>query len=334
MNIVKKTLKAFAWFLVFLGAILALLSFGKNPAHISYGVSFSQYYSDQLGLSWKDVFVSTLDELRVRKLRLAAYWPMIEPARGDFHFADLDFQIDEARRRNASVILAVGRRLPRWPECHVPDWAKGLPWVDQKKEILSYLEEVVLRYRSYDNLKFWQIENEPFLSVFAKENCGSLDEAFLHEEITLVKQLDPERPVLITDSGNLGLWYGAWRSGEIFGTSVYLYLWNPTLGEVRSFYLPSFYKIKKNLMALLYGPKPSLLIELSLEPWLLVPTISAPLATQIDRMSTDKFNEVVDFAKGTGFAEQYLWGVEWWYFMKGKGHPEYVEKAKEIFSQN
>lgn len=332
MNILKKIIHALAWLFVIILILAVFLSYGKNPKYISYGVSFSESYAAELGIPWKEIFIATLDDLNVKKLRLVAYWPMVEPEKGNFDFTDLDFQMNEARGRDASVILAVGRRLPRWPECHTPGWAKGLSWEDQKKEILVYLVAVVERYKSYDNITYWQVENEPFLSVFAKENCGSLDEAFLREEIAFVKQLDPKRQVLVTDSGNLGLWYGAWRAGDVFGTSVYVYLWNPTIGQVKSFYQPFFYKIKKNVMTILFGTKRSLLIELALEPWLLEPTVTAALDLQVNRMDTAKFDEIIHFAKKTGFDEQYLWGVEWWYHMKENGHPEYWEKAKAIFS--
>src|SRR3972149_2790253 len=124
MNYFKKTLKALACFIAALVVVFFLLSYGKDPEHISYGVSFSQYYSEELGLSWKDTLASVLDELRVRKLRLSAYWPRVEPERKNFQFTDLDFQVNEAKARNVEIILAVGRRLPRWPECHIPDWVK------------------------------------------------------------------------------------------------------------------------------------------------------------------------------------------------------------------
>ncbi|MDO8520595.1 MAG: hypothetical protein Q7S52_00605 [bacterium] len=329
----KKTLKVLAWLTAGFCILFLLLSYGKDPERITYGATLSKYYAEELGLPWRDVFLAALDELKVKKLRLVAYWPMVEPEQGIFDFSDLDWEMNEARARNAGVILAVGRRLPRWPECHIPDWAVNLSWEKQQKEILAYLAATVERYRSYENIVYWQVENEPFLSVFAKEYCGELDEDFLRKEIALVRVLDPRRPVLVTDSGNLGLWYGAWRSGDAFGTSVYLYLWNPEIGEVKSFYLPSFYKIKKNLATFFLGPKKSMLIELSLEPWLLGPTGEAPLEMQLDRMGIDKFNEVLTFAQKTGFGEQYLWGVEWWYFMKEKGHPEFWEASKSLFSE-
>jgi hypothetical protein len=50
-------------------------------------------------------------------------------------------------------------------------------------------------------------------------------------------------------------------------------------------------------------------------------------------MDITKFNEVLEFAKGTGFSDQYLWGAEWWYWMKGQEHPEYWNAAKHIFNK-
>ncbi len=312
--------------------VFLLLSIKKNPEKISYGMSFNKIYVDELGLPWKTVYLSILDDLGVKRLRLSAHWPMIEPSRNEYHYDEMDFQMKEAEKRNVSVIFAVGRRLPRWPECHIPDWAKKDSWEDQKQEIRDYVTATVNRYKGYSNIAYWQVENEPYLTVFASDECGStLDKKFLKEEIDLVKSLDPSRPVLVTDSGNLGLWQGAWRNGDAFGTSVYMYLWNPTLGQVRSVYLPFFYKAKTNLMSLLFGNKKSFLIELSLEPWLLESVRTAPIEIQIERMSTDKFEEIISFAKKTGFDTQYLWGAEWWYFMKEKGHPEYWELGKKLF---
>src|SRR3989344_1229906 len=316
--------------LVFL-LFLTILSFRKNPEKISYGISFSKFHSDELLLPWKEVYDTLLNDIKVRKLRLSAHWPMIEPQKDHYSFEDLDYQIEEAKKSGAEVILAIGRRLPGWPECHEPDWVKNLAWEEKKTELKKYIEAVVNRYKGYENIKYWEVENEPFLTVFAKEHCGSLDERFLREEIELTKKLDPTREILITDSGNLGLWYGAWKHGDVFGTSVYMYLWNPTVGKIKSVYWPFIYKLKTSLMEVFFGSKKSFLIELSLEPFLTTPIVNTSLENQLDRMDMDKFNEVLGFAQKTGFDTQYLWGAEWWYYMKTRNHPEFLQRAKELF---
>ena len=43
------------------------------------------------------------------------------------------------------------------------------------------------------------------------------------------------------------------------------------------------------------------------------------------------FQDIISYAKKTGFDTQYLWGIEWWYWMAEHGHPEYLEYAKTLF---
>ena len=129
------------------------------PANIQYGVSFNTPYAEELGLDWQETYDAVLDDLGVRHLRLAAHWPMVEPVDGEYNFIELDYQLDKAESVGADVIMAVGRRLPRWPECHVPDWAKEKSWEEQKSEIREYLEVVIDRYKERESIIYWQIVN-------------------------------------------------------------------------------------------------------------------------------------------------------------------------------
>ncbi len=76
-----------------------------------------------------------------------------------------------------------------------------------------------------------------------------------------------------------------------------------------------------------------MLIELSLEPWLIEPISDSNMDTQLKRMDIKKFDEIINFAEKTNFSKQYLWGVEWWYWMKSRGNSEFFDKAKEIFAR-
>ena len=109
-----------------LGGLLYVLSRGETPAKITYGVTFSAPYAREIGINWKKAYRALLDDLKVRHLRLPAYWSEIELKRNRFVWDELDFQIEEAAKRHADIIVGVGRRLPRWPECHTPEWAKAL----------------------------------------------------------------------------------------------------------------------------------------------------------------------------------------------------------------
>ncbi len=341
-------------FLIVVGVIfliLFLFSFKKTAAEPVYGVSFSKFHSDELKLDWKKVFLAILDDLKVRNLRLSAHWPDTEPADGKFDFSALDFQIQEAQRRGASVILAVGRRLPGWPECHEPEWLKNQAetlcasslCIDREKEInsfkqqklLEYIEAVASRYKGFRNIKYWQVENEPFLGLFGRFACGSFDKDFFEKELALVKKIDPSRPILITESGELSTWHEAYKYGDTIGTSLYLYIWDPHRGPFKYPNIPALFRIKQNLAHLIYGifygKKQIIVTELSTEPWLLQPIVDTPLKTQLERMDIVKFNEMIDYGRKTGFDTFYLWGAEWWYWMRDRGHPEFWERARELF---
>jgi len=324
-------LKLFLIKLVVMALVLTWLVQKPAPEEYVYGMSFNTMYARELGLDWKDTYDAIIDDLGVRRLRLAAHWPMIEPERGIYNFSELDYQIDRAEEVGATVILAVGRRLPRWPECHVPSWAQRFSIEDRNAAQMRYMAKVVERYRDRSNIIFWQVENEPFLKVFAFEQCGPLDTNFLDQEIDLVREIDPDRPILVTDSGNLGTWFGAYRRGDVFGTSVYVYFWNPELGQFKTLLPAWFYRAKTNLMGLRFGAKETLLIELSAEPWLLAPVVEVPIDVQFERMNEDKFIEIIDYAKRTRLSEQYLWGGEWWYWLKLQGYPGMWEIGKELF---
>lgn len=308
-----------------------LLAQKPAPKEITYGMSFNTSYARELGLDWRATYDAILDELQVRHLRLAAHWPMIEPASGVYNFEELDYQIKRAEEVGATVVLAVGRRLPRWPECHVPDWAGALSTTERQAAQTRYLEQVIRRYQNSPAVTMWQIENEPFLEVFAFEHCGELDVDYLDKEIMTVKEIDATRPVLVTDSGNLGTWVGAYRRGDVFGTSVYVHFWNPELGQFRTI-LPAWaYRVKDNLMQVLFGTKPTMLIELSAEPWLLEPVKDVPLDVQFTRMNLEKFEDILLYAAETRYERQYLWGAEWWYWLDQQGHPEMWERGKRLF---
>ena len=231
----------------------------------------------------------------------------------------------------ATVVFAVGRRLPRWPECHIPKWATEMDDEARGEQLFEYIEVVIERYKDSPAITTWQVENEPFLEVFAFEHCGQLNTDLLDAEIDLVRSLDETRPILVTDSGNLGTWSGAYSRGDMFGTSVYVHFWNPELGQFRTFLPPWFYRVKDNAMALIYGEKPTLLIELSAEPWLIEPIVEAPLEVQFTRMNIDKFNDILRYAEETHFDRQYLWGAEWWYWLHLQGRSEMWERGQELF---
>lgn len=330
----KKILASLTVVLLLLAALYAVMIRRPVPDEIQYGVSFNTPYAYELGLDWQEVFEAILMDLGVERFRLAAHWDLVEPEDGQWNFEELDYQMRRAQEEGAEVIFGVGKRLPRWPECHVPQWAQELSQEEREQQILEYIKTVVERYRGYDNIIMWQVENEAFLFIFAHEYCTGFDKKFLEKEIELVKSLDPAgRDILLTDSADLGVWARAYKRGDAFGTTLYKYVWNEVNGEVKNLLPASWYRAKSTLMEWVFGPKEVILIELSLEPWLSESVVDAPFETQLERMSPERFDEVLEYARGTHMEKQYLWGAEWWYYMKQNGYPEFWEKGKEVFGE-
>ncbi|HRY31187.1 MAG TPA: cellulase family glycosylhydrolase [Candidatus Paceibacterota bacterium] len=336
METLKKILKSkkFILSVVFVIVLAVAVNWPSEMSEYEYGLTFSAKYARELNLNPEETFDAIINDLNIKKVRLVAYWDEIEAEKDIYDFTDLDWQIKKAEENDLSVILAIGRRVPRWPECHFPEWVYGKSWENQQDELIDYLREIVNRYKDSKAVTFWQIENEPFLTAYVPEICGSeLDRNFLDEEIALVRRLDPSRRIIATDSGNIGTWLGAYKRGHIFGSTFYIYLANPRFGEVKSFLNHNYYKFKRALATLLYGYKPTYLIEVSMEPWLIDTVMNTPIDEQLEAMNIDRINEIIEISAKTNFDDQYLWGAEWWYYLKQNGHPEIWDYLKErLFS--
>lgn len=329
-----KTLFVFLFFVSLFGVLsFFILSRAPIPDTVSYGVTFSKFRTDELALPWEETYRALLDDMEVREFRLVAHWTMVEPQRDTFDFAVLDRQIELAEAYGARVVVAIGRRLPSWPECHEPKWVKDLSLEEVRREQLEYMEAVVLRYKESPALIMWQVENEPFIIGFAYENCGATDPSFLAEEIALVKSRDPAHPVLLTASGELGFWNNTWSRADVFGTTLYRRVWNRDWNAFITYpTTPSFFRAKKRLTALMEGERPVIISELAAEPWPVQAIIDTPLEDQLERMDLAFFEDTITFARRTGFETQYFWGAEWWYYLKEvHGYPDFWNRAKELF---
>jgi hypothetical protein len=49
-------------------------------------------------------------------------------------------------------------------------------------------------------------------------------------------------------------------------------------------------------------------------------------------MTPEKFKEIQEFSRQTGFRTFYWWGVEYWYWEKARGNNFYWEEGKRMFN--
>lgn len=329
-----KLLKIF--FLVISVILLSLIIYffiAKAPIaqNITFGINFSKEYATFLDLDWKKVYVAALDDLKVKDIKLLNQWNSIETKNNVFNFEDVDWQLSKAKDYGAEVVYVVGMKTGRWPECHLPDWASSLTKDQQQEEILSYVRETVLRYKDNTSIVAWQAENEPFYRFGV---CPWYDDSFVKKEVSLIKTLDPSRPIIVSDSGEQSFWLKAASAGDIVGTTMYRKTWvhiTDNLGFYIDFPLPAVsYFNKAQLIKSLFNKK-VINVELQAEPW--VSSVSdSSLIKEEDSMNISQFRKNVEYAKRSGFDTFYFWGVEWWYYMKDKQQdPNIWNEAKKLF---
>ncbi len=300
---------------------------------ITYGVTFSNKYSQQLGQNWKDAYLKIVDDLKVKNMRLIVYWDDVEQIKNRYNYSDISWQLDEAQKRNINVILAIGYKVPRYPECFAPVWWKQLSNKTQKEnELYAYINETVTQLKKYSAIKMWQVENEPFWPF---GECEKADRSVVENEIKVARSVD-RRPILVQDSGEGGFWAPTYKLGDYLGISMYRKIWYDFWGLFMNHFIYFqyplahwTYKIKANLVGV---PVDKIIVtELQGEPW--GPVINSSLTDEEKdkTMSKTDFIETISYAQKTGFKNLYLWGVEWWLWEKEVNNNSYYwDTAKAL----
>jgi hypothetical protein len=317
--------------------LLAWFFIGKAPEqkNILWGVDFSQMQTEALKLDWKETYTAILDDLKVKNIKLHIQWDFVEGQRGTYFFNDIDWQISEAEKRNVKIIFVVGLKTGRWPECHEPKWAKDLSILEQKQEILNYIKEAILRYKDSKTILAWQAENEPLFKFGICPDWYYDNGELLKKEVALIKKLDPTRQVYVSDSGEQSMWINSAKIGDKVGTTMYRKVWSHVFDGFGfyfdSYLQPIFYWRKAQIIKWLFG-KEVICVELQAEPWAERLFYDVPLKEQEKSMDLQQFKANISFAKKTGLKEFYLWGAEWWYWMKKtQDRPEIWNEAKTLF---
>jgi hypothetical protein len=336
--IFNKWVKLFLFLFILFNLFSVALFFVHRPVvqkDINYGINFSNKYASELGMDWKRSYIEILDGLNVKNIRLVAYWDEVEKTNNVYDFSNIIWQIEEAEKRDINIILAVGQKVPRYPECHTPSWYKQIENEQEKnEELYNYVQDIVNETKKYESIKMWQIENEPF---FPFGECEKANLAVLKTEINKVREID-SRPILVQDSGEGGFWFVSYRAGDYLGISMYRRIWydfwGAFLGKFIYFKYPLAhwtYKIKADFAGVPY--QKVIVTELQAEPW--GPGINNQLTeNEKDKtMSKNKFLATINYAQKAGFSDLYFWGAEWWLWEKDYNeNPYFFETAKAVIN--
>jgi hypothetical protein len=300
------------------------------------GVSFIPDYAQSLGVD-PQAAMDGLTGIGVKHFRLVSYWSDMEQTPGQYDFSQLDWQFKKAEAANAKVSLALGLRQPRWPECHMPDWANKEPASQWQPQLEKYMAAVVNRYKDSPALDSYQVENEFFLKGFGECETipHSMDRDRLVAEYNLVKQLDPHHTVIVNRSNNAIGWPAGRPQPDEFGISVYKRVWSPVVGRYMEYPIPAWYYGFLAGWQKIFLGKDMIIHELQAEAWAphgkSLQDIS--LAEQNKSLNAKRLQDRFGYGKATGMREMYLWGSEYWYYRLVALHdPSLWNVAKQEFS--
>jgi len=278
------------------------------------GVSFIPDYAQSLGLNPQETMDNLL-AIGVRQVRLVSYWSDGEPTPGNYDFSQLDWQFRKAEAAQAQVVLTLGLRQPRWPECHIPAWAASEPVSVWQPQLENYMRAVVARYQRSPSLQSYQLENEFFLKGFGA--CRNFDRQRLVSEYNLVKKLDPNHPIIVGRSNNaLGFPIGQ-PQPDLFSISVYKRVWDAGVTHRYLEYpFPAWFYGYLAGVQKLFNQRDMVLGELQAEAWppngKTIPETS--LAEQNKSLDATRFKDRIAYGKATGMRQIDLWGAEYWYY--------------------
>lgn len=306
---------------------------------IKWGVTFSASQATYLGLDPRETYSAIINELGAKHIKIHTNWNATETTDDVYDFTLLDEQVALAEANDVELILVIGMKTGRWPECHTPAWFTKTPGAERQTEIIEYVSTLVERYKKSNAVVNWQVENEPLLQFgTCPDWYYEQDTSLLEAEVAAVRALDPDRQIIISDSGELSTWTEVAEIADIVGITMYRSSWSATdktFGlNPYTFLTPEFYATKAAFIRTYYD-KPVISIELQAEPWASTHLAAASLEEQALSMNPELFQENILFAKQAGLHAYYFWGAEWWYWMKTKhNQPEIWNEAAILLSTN
>lgn len=311
-------------------------------------LSIQEIQSKDLSL---DYCIKLLLEMGFKLIRIPAYWSRIESKKDIYDFKELDRIIKKLSDNNINIVLTIGVKSLRRPEFHIPDWlewknkGKYLPnskYFEQKA--FKYFQIVFERYKIYNSIKWWQVENEPFDNI---PSLGSykISESFLEKEIKYIRDNDHNNRKIITTttfpidilSRTIELFPSIlkyrkqiYETGDIIGIDIY---------PLITYHFP-FYKIRKlttrfdwdNLLKFVKNQEKEIWItELQAEPWNSKILINKDIKTSNFELSN--LISIYRKVRNLGFRNILFWGSEFWIQQHKYGHKEWINTIKNILKE-
>lgn len=299
-----------------------------RPQKPTVGFTYSAPYAQSLGLDPIQSFNEILNQLPFQFVRLPVYWDRYEPLNDLWDTGEINQLLDIAEHHNVKVILAIGQKVPRWPECYAPNWTSSLTEPEYDQQFTEFIEHIVKQSTDRTIIARWQVENE---SYFPFGDCEQVEPKLIRAQTKIVNQMGGNRPIQTTVSGEQGVGFSKAAFADIVGMSLYRSVKAPVLGDYQFPHTPFFYRVQSWLITL--AGKRAVISELQAEPWGLHEfdlSNSVGVAEAYQAFTKEDLAKQMEFARRTGVREISLWGVEWWLALAHRGEGALFEGAKDI----
>jgi hypothetical protein len=291
-----------------------------------------------MGLDFRAAF-RAIAALGLNRIRLGAYWNVIQKQPNQWDFSELDWLLDQCQTHGIEVALAVGMKVPRWPEFHFPQWVSdrgdtgaGEQALDQRSPIvarlaLAFIQTVVEHYQTAPAVKYWQIENEPFTRL---EIAGGryLSPEFVQKEVAVVRSLmRSDQKILLTNAIHLPTpkltedqpaLLDSIKTADAVGINVYTKV--PT-GAPGVYLEPSrafWQTLQSWQQTMQQNQREAWIAEAQAEPWEAQQLVAMTKA-EYPSATPQRMRSLVAQLTQANYSTVLLWGCEYWYWQRQQG---------------
>lgn len=311
-----------------------------RPIKVSYteprlGFSFNPEQAIYLGLDPKETYLALLDGLKPSFIRIPIFWDEVQKNKEEFDFSNIDWMMDEAKKRGILVTVNLGYTTFRYPECHEPRWAWDLEGEEFNTALLAFLKKTVFHLAKFSNIEAWQVENERELWL-SKPQCRIIKSELFLREIEKVREVDGlRRPIVITHGGKTTIgnfWQKRVTLGDIFAVSFFGKSYNKSLHcYTNRLWLRNILLEKATTERL---GKHFWISEFQAEAWGKTPLNKISPEEAQKTMNPEILKKNLELLGKYGGAERvYFWGVEWWYKELLEGRSEMWEMGRALLQK-
>ncbi len=315
------------------------------------GTTFDYEHAIQLGLNWKKALDQIID-LNLSPIRIGIKWSRVECQKNKYDWEIYDYIFERLNKKNVETLLCIGIKSPRWPEFFIPEWftknnliAPNSLITNNYNKLLSFLfsfiKEALKRYTKLSNIKWLQVENEPFFPFGPHK--WHISKAFLASEIKYVRSLT-NLPIILTSQGlpTTGLLaeYIKGRNkrkkeiipmGDVIGFNVFPKFEGKLFGIKPHIFKASkgsWNYLKRTIELSKQANRDTWITELQAEPWEANP--STKNINENKTCSPKLVAKYVKKAEASNVSTTLLWGIEFQLLCYKEGNKRWINTTENL----